>query len=113
MDDPRQLGQWEMHVINVEVNDVEMIGALQHFFQHYEVMGKLILAFVMIQTKGLGATGDQPRSRLGITAGKEGDVVSGVDQCLRKAVAEHSHKEVLPGLFSMILLAVGPSKHRG
>ena len=83
MDDPRKFRQREMHIINMEVNDVELIGALQHFFQHYKMMGELILAFIVIQTKSLRATGDQARSRLGVTAGEKCDVVPGVDERFR------------------------------
>jgi len=84
MDDPRQLGQWEMHVINVKVNDVEMIGALQHFFQHYKMMGKLILAFVMILNEGpWGQPGTKRAAVLESPLAKRVDVVSGVDQRLR------------------------------
>jgi hypothetical protein len=47
------------------------------------MMGELILAFIVIQTKSLRATGDQARSRLGVTAGEECDVVPGVDERFR------------------------------
>jgi hypothetical protein len=48
------------------------------------MMGKLILAFIMIQTKGLRATGNEARGGLRVAASKEGNVVPGVDKRFRQ-----------------------------
>ncbi len=42
MDETRKFGERKVHVVDVEMNDVELIGALQHFFKHHKMMRKLI-----------------------------------------------------------------------
>jgi hypothetical protein len=71
-----------MHVVDVKMNNVELIGAFENFLKHYKMMGKLILAFVVVQAEGFWAGWNQPRCRPGIAARKQGDLVPSLDQRL-------------------------------
>ncbi len=82
MDKAGKLGQREVHVIDMKMNDVELVGALENFFKHHKMMGKLILAFVVVQAEGFWAGWNQPRCGLGIAASKQGDLMPSLDQRL-------------------------------
>jgi hypothetical protein len=82
VDEAQQLGQGKVHIVDMEMNDVELFGSLKNFIEHHEMVGKLVLALVIVQPKGLRTARDQPRCRLGITAREQGYVMPSLDQRL-------------------------------
>ena len=69
------LEQREMNEIDVEVEDVEFVGALAHLMQHREMRGDVGLERAGIEPDGLLAHGNESRRRAGVSAGEQGDVV--------------------------------------
>jgi hypothetical protein len=47
----------------MKMNDVELLGTLQHFFEHYKMVSELVLAFIAVQPQCLGAAWDQSCGR--------------------------------------------------
>ncbi|MNE46266.1 hypothetical protein D3C80_1405930 [compost metagenome] len=70
----------EMHHVGVEMDDVEIVGAVQHLRQHGHVRGQIGLQRLRVQANGLISHRDQSRPRLGLGAGEQGDVMAQIDQ---------------------------------
>jgi hypothetical protein len=66
----RGLKQREMHIVDVEVQNVELVGALAHLVQHDHVVGKRV-ANVGIEAQRAGGAGNQFSGSDGIFARKQ------------------------------------------
>jgi hypothetical protein len=69
----------EMELVDVEVQDVELIGHAAHLVEHHHVMGDGI-AHGRVEAQRLGRTGHEPRRGDRIAAGEQRDIVALCDQ---------------------------------
>jgi hypothetical protein len=70
----------EMQHVGMEVDDVELVGGLPDARQHGHVSGEVGLQRRGVQPYGAIADGHQPRRRLRLRAGEQGDVVPEGDE---------------------------------
>ncbi|MNL17894.1 hypothetical protein D3C87_1390150 [compost metagenome] len=70
----------EMDDVGVEMDDVELVGAVQNLGQQGHVRGQIGFQRFRVQPDGLIAHRDQPRPRLGLGAGEQGHFVAQIDQ---------------------------------
>lgn len=77
----RPVKQRKMKLIHVEVQHIKPRGHAAHFVKHDHEVGNVI-AHRPVEPKGLLAAGDKPCTGQRITTGKQGDVVSLLDELL-------------------------------
>ena len=65
----------EKHVIGVEMQHVELAGTLPYLLQHQYIVGEWI-ADLRIETQASLGASDKFRRSLGVTAGKQGDLMT-------------------------------------
>ena len=88
--------QRELHEVDVEVQDVEVLRALADLLQHQQVVRQRI-AHRRVEAERGGGAFDQPGARLGIAAGEEGDVVALRHQLLGQVGDDALGAAVEPG----------------
>jgi hypothetical protein len=71
-------GEWEMKVIDVEVDKIKASGIAEDLLQHQAMVGECINA-LRVETQGALARGDELGIRDRITAGKQGDLMPLLD----------------------------------
>jgi hypothetical protein len=51
MPEPRHPGKRKMQVVAMEMNNVKLLGAVEHLFQHREMVRELVDALMPIQSE--------------------------------------------------------------
>ncbi|MNR08305.1 hypothetical protein D3C85_1244530 [compost metagenome] len=80
----QSLKKREVRHVRVEMDDVEVVGAIHHFGQHGHVGGQVGLQRSGIQPDRLIAHRDQARPRFGLGAGEQRHLVTQFDQGVRQ-----------------------------
>jgi hypothetical protein len=76
------LEQREMHQIDMEMQQVELVGAAAHVVQHRQVRGQIGFERMRVQPEGARTRRDQFGARAAVPAGEDRDLVSQIDQCI-------------------------------
>jgi hypothetical protein len=51
LDEARELGERKVHVVDMEMDEIELVGAVQDFLKHHKMMGEMIGTLVVIEPK--------------------------------------------------------------
>lgn len=68
-----------MQIVDMEMHDIKLIGALEYMLQHQQMMCHLVYA-VLVQPQGAPAGGYQSRGSHGVATGEKRDFMAQAGQ---------------------------------